>query len=235
MLTNNGTMNLEAIAHAHATSANGSAYAYASVDTGIYQYVDATTGATSASAAISNTGALNIESIAGAVGAKTAEAYASMSTGIYQEAYYGKATSVSLNNSSTGTLNIEALANASGNKYVYAEASISNTGIYQYAYASNVAGATSNAALTNAGTLNIVAQATGVGLAGATDVYAYAYIDSTESTRKRIMPRRLGSLSTTLGRSTSRRWRMLTRATTPMAMLTSTTASISPPTRLAPN
>ena len=111
------------------------------------------------------------------MGAKTADAYASLSTGIYQEAYYGKSTNVSLSNSSTGSLNIETLANASGNKYVYAYASISTYGVYQYADASNVAGATANASITNAGTLNIIAQAAGVGLAGATKVEAYAYVD----------------------------------------------------------
>ena len=176
-ITNAGTLNIEAVANAVGAKF---ASANATVNYGIYQYDSGNNlGTANASIANASTGTLNIEANAHASGGTDNHAYAYVSSyGIYQRAEDGLvSTAASISNA--GVLNIEAIAAATGAKYEYAYASVS-TGIYQTAYGEAAAGASASASLTNAstGTLNIIAQANGIGLPGATAVYAYAYIDS---------------------------------------------------------
>ena len=161
------------VANGFASATNGDASAYASIEEeGIYQYAYADNKELSSSATLTNeAGAtLDIKALATATAKDNAYAYATINTGIYQEAYYGDA-SVSLTNA--GTLDIVAEAKAFGN-YAHAAATISSTGIYQYAYATG--NPTVSASLTNAstGVLKVVAEATA---SGVTDAYAYATID----------------------------------------------------------
>ena len=117
---------------------------------------------------LTNSGTINIGAFANATATAgragdAAYASASVSHGISQYAMYnGGAAKVNLNNTVTGTINIDVSANANGHTEATANAYI-GTGILQYAQAEATTtahnSANAAAALTNAGTINILAHA----------------------------------------------------------------------------
>ena len=158
-LTNNGTMDIKAHAIATATTSKSFAHAIANMETGIYQYASADGGA-SAAASIDNGGDLTIEDIGHAKAGGVAYATATLGTGISQYAESAKDATVTLTNGNDASLTIGALATATaGTSRAYALASLSQTGIYEEADASDVDGSIASVALTNNGTIDIRAQA----------------------------------------------------------------------------
>lgn len=171
LIDNDGTLSIAAVANA-----NGgvTASAYASVDTGIYQYASATGSEGDATSTVANAGTLTINATAVAnaggggadPGVGGAVAYATVVDGVSQYAYAngGGDALASLSNAAAagtapaGSIDISAVATAiSTTAPAYASASLSNSAIWQSAYATGGGNATAN--ISNGGMLNLAASA----------------------------------------------------------------------------
>lgn len=169
-LDNSGAINIIANAEAYATS---DAYAFASVDDGIYQSADSANLEVSAEAMLTNDGDIEIAAYAFASatsGLANAEAY--NYNAISQYAFYGDEATVSLLNN--GTIDILAMATAIADTAADATATL-RTAIYQSADGNNDPGSMASVSITNTSdlSLNIVAYASAQG----TNASAYATIN----------------------------------------------------------
>lgn len=177
-LTNTGTINVVADAEADAGgTAQGSAYAFASIDTGIVQSASANGVSGFADVDLTNTGGtINISAIAEADGSE-ASATASITSGIEQDAHASGSQGVAdIDLTNSGTITIAAAAHASavgttgnvGSIDADASATISDAGIDQHAHADGTSGVAS-ADIVNSGTINITGDATAVAASGSAD------------------------------------------------------------------
>ena len=193
-LTNNGSLNVVAMATATATKASGNAYAYADMITGIYQLASADVNS-KATAELENTGAIDIGVQAKANGGTQATASAFMEWGISQNATSGiDYTQALLTNSQDGTLAIQAIAHASAvNGTASANAGITGTGIMQDANGSQTAEiATASLTNDNGSTLHILAFAS-----AKASKFAFASASVTEGIEQNATANTTGSPSST--------------------------------------
>jgi len=165
-LTNSGHLDIGAKAFASGSSA----FAHATVRTGVRQFAtgDSSLGsAATASLTNTSTGVIDIHAGASAIAGTFASAVASVSTGVFQEARDSVTNTVSFSNSGT----FEVSANAFASAVTHAFASAFARGVEQFLPGSGVA------SFTNSGHFSVVANATAT--ATATTVTARATANAT--------------------------------------------------------
>lgn len=168
VLTNNGTLNIRAMAEAVADTY---AYAFAYNYSAIYQSASAGGNPGDvAQASITNTSSLTMRILAQATASGTsAEATATNYNPIYQYAFDADESYATLDNS--GSLYIQAIANAYGTTDAYAYA-YNYYGIYQSATTSGN-DLVAHASLNNSGSLSISADAYAISSGATASAYAY--------------------------------------------------------------
>lgn len=178
-LTNSGALTIGATAKATSTGAglfaSNSAFAYASIETGIEQSASAAGPGGIATATITNSGALTIAAKANANAADYAYATATVSDGISQTATANVAGTAAVSLTNSAALNITADAVANGGTGASASGTVDG-GIYQDAFVGGAGNA--SVALTNATTGVLTIRGSAVATATAGSASASAYVSS---------------------------------------------------------